>query len=60
VDTAKGERQGSHKLTDDQVRLIRELYRIKKYTQVQLCEMYGITIGPMNHLLNRKTWKHIA
>lgn len=59
VDTAKGERHPCHKLTDIQVREIRELYRLRKYTQVQLCEIFGITIGPMNQLLNRKLWKHI-
>jgi len=59
VNTAKGENNGQHKLTESQVLEIRELYKLKKYTQVQLCEIYGITIGPMNFLLNRKNWRHI-
>jgi group I intron endonuclease len=62
-----GERAGMSKLKNDQIRMVRELYRSNKYskgnpkgyTHQQLADMINITRENVTAILNNKTWKHI-
>ena len=54
-----GSRNGSAKLTEQQVIEIRKLYNTGKYSGRELARMYRMKSTPMQYLLNRKTWKHI-
>jgi len=56
---ARGRRNGSAKLTDDDVRLIRKL-RTTGLTHPQLAANYGVTKQTIAALLNGKTWRSIA
>lgn len=55
----KGEDQRSAKLTENQVREIRDRYSTGDYTQKALAAQYSITQGALAQIVNRKTWKHI-
>jgi len=51
-----GNKSSSAKLTWEDVRSIREKYAGGKYTQQELADEYGITLGTINPLLKHKTW----
>lgn len=55
--TASGERQGHAKLTDEQVREIREL-RASGKPGAEIAALYGVTRGHVYHLANG--WKRAA
>ena len=52
---ARGERSGTAKLTEDEVRAI----RASKDTNRDLAEAYGIAPAYVWQVRNRKTWKHV-
>ena len=54
-----GERNGSAKLTEGQVRSIRLLYRNGERSQADLGRMFGVTQTVIGDLVRRKTWKHV-
>jgi len=54
---ARGERHGSVKLTDDQVRDIRNR---TFQTQRELAREFGVSQYAIMSIINRKTWKHIT
>jgi|SRR5690606_9800838 len=54
-----GENHKDAKLTNEDVELIRELYKNKKYYQHELAKMYNVTQRVINCIVNYKTWKHI-
>lgn len=56
--TAKGERQGRAKLTDDQVLTIRRLRR-EGHGYRYLCELFGVTDVTLSRIVNRRGWIHI-
>ncbi len=56
---ARGERNNKAKLTEDDVRSIRDLYK-GGLTQVELGKMYGMSHRGIGHVVNRKNWKHVA
>lgn len=58
--TARGEGHGMSKLTADDVREIRKLYKTGDYTQRQLAEKFGVTQCPINRVLRRTGWRDIA
>jgi len=61
----RGESQGGHKLTEEQVLEIRELYKIslssgkRIYSQRKLASIFGVQQTAIKDVVNRKTWKHI-
>ena len=54
-----GERNGSAKLNERQVRWIRKLYRTGAYSMSQLAKRYNITLGTIHPLIAGKTWKNV-
>lgn len=55
----KGENNGASKLTDNQVREIRQLYNSGKYTKSKLGKMYKVHRTTIYYIVNKKTYKHI-
>ncbi|RVG88676.1 hypothetical protein CN177_13465 [Sinorhizobium meliloti] len=53
----RGHRNGSAKLSVLQVIEIRQLRGLVRH--VDIAEMYGISLGSVSHIMNRKTWAHI-
>ena len=58
-DRRKGERHSNHKLTDTQVREIRDLYAQGGISHSQLARQFGVNRGTIQFILARKTWTHI-
>lgn len=56
--SAKGERVGRAKLTDEMVREIRLLYRIG-ITQKEIAAQYPVTQSSVSLIVLRKQWTHI-
>jgi len=54
-----GETNGRAKLVEQEVIDIRKLYDSKKFSVMDLSKMYGLGWTAMDHLVKRKTWKHI-
>lgn len=54
-----GERQGSAKLTDEQVREIRSLYASGSWSQQRLGLRYGIHQATVSVIVRRAGWKHV-
>ena len=54
---ARGEKMGSAKLTEDQVRDIRN--RVHQ-TQQTLADEFGVSRRMISHIINRRNWKHIT
>jgi hypothetical protein len=52
----RGERHGLHKLTEENVRKIREIYKTKVYTQEEIGNMFGIKRQQVSTIILRKTW----
>lgn len=57
--SARGEDHGRAKLTEIDVRLIRQTYALGDVTQVQLAECFGVTKSNINLIVHRIGWKHI-
>lgn len=55
----KGELNGGHKLTHDDVLEIRQLYETGK-TQRELAKMYNVSQMAIYRVVHKITWKHIA
>jgi HNH endonuclease len=58
--TARGEKSGMHKLTEDQVREIRQRYSEGGVSQRTLAGAYGVSIGVINTVIHQDAWKHVA
>jgi hypothetical protein len=58
-ENARGENHWQAKLTEEQVRLIRELAAME-YTHEELGEMYGVARAHITLIVNRKRWAHVA
>lgn len=52
-----GEKHGNAKITNEQAREIRRLWRAKKYTQKQLGEMFGISAQHAGRIGRGDRWK---
>lgn len=57
--TACGERQHDAKLTSDEVRYIRWIYKIGEITYKELGIIFGVGKETIGDLIRRTTWKHI-
>lgn len=57
--SSRGERRNSAKLTDDRVRLIRELYAAGKHNGNELAEMFAVSHSAVYNLLSGRTWRHL-
>lgn len=53
----RGERQNHAKLTAEQVVEIRSLSAT--HSNRELADRYGVTTGPIWHIVNRRTWRHL-
>jgi len=52
----KNEKNGSAKLTEIDVKLIRIYYQLGKYTQYELSKMFKIRQTSISNIINNKTW----
>lgn len=55
----RGELHHKTTVTAAQVREMREYYRKKEKTQMQLAKMYNITQVTASRILKNKTWRHV-
>ena len=51
---------GRRKLTEKQVKRIRELYKKGRYGQVALSEKYGVSQTAISFVVNGTTYKEVA
>ena len=56
---ASCETHGMASLTNDQVKIIRNLYTKNNITQIKLAEMFSTRQGVISSIVNYKTWKKI-
>lgn len=59
--SARGERAGTAKLTEDDVSTIRRLYRwrgVGGLTQQQLADMFGVSRSRINYIVRGLSWRH--
>ena len=56
----KGEQHGNAKLTEENVRIIRQLYLSGQYTQRQLGKMFSVSKRPIYSIVSGKGWKHVT
>ena len=56
---AKGERNGSAKLSEDDVRAIRDLFT-NGTSRKQIAKQYQVDISNIYYITTRKTWTHVA
>lgn len=59
LNRVRGEKSSQSKLTEAQVREIRQRYAAGGITQHQLAEMYGIAQSRVREIICRKAWKHV-
>lgn len=57
--TARGASSGNARLTDDDVREIRRLYKEVNMTQAQIGERFGIGQSQVSHIVLRRVWRHL-
>lgn len=57
--TARGERAGLAKLTDDAIKKIRARYVQGGVTQQKLADEYGVNQTQISNIVHRKTWRHV-
>lgn len=55
----KGEENNKAKLTKNEVKEIRRLYKKGEYTQTRLGEMFDVSSANINEIVNNKTWKEV-
>jgi hypothetical protein len=58
-ESARGERVGSAKLTEEQVLEIRELYAKGGVTHDELGERFGVTGTMIGYIVRRQWWRHV-
>jgi hypothetical protein len=51
-----GEDHGNHKLTEKNVKEIRELYQTTSHNYRTLSEIYGVTFGAIRNVIKGRTW----
>lgn len=56
---ARGEKSAKAKLTEKDVRRIREYYNSGQYKQAELAKMFHMSFNAIHAIVNRTHWKHI-
>lgn len=56
---ARGERSGSARLSEPQVREIRSLFQIGEPTLADLAARYGVGKSTIRYIVHGRTWKHL-
>jgi hypothetical protein len=54
-----GEKNGSAKLTEENVMEIRSMYRVGQLSQQQIADLFGINQTAVSAIISRKTWSHL-
>ena len=54
-----GEKNPNSKLTESQVKEIRDLYKTGSFTMVQLAEKFGMSRRSISAVINKERWKHL-
>jgi hypothetical protein len=57
---ARGERNGSARLTADDVVEIRNCYAHRYFTMPELGENFDVTKNQIWHIVHRHSWAHVA
>jgi hypothetical protein len=57
--TTRGERSGTAKLTEEHVAEIRRRFEAGGTTYSRLAREYGVSIGTISGIINRRSWTHI-
>ena len=57
---AEGTRHGAARLTEDNVRAIREGHRQGHSTFASLAAQHGVANGTIQSIIERRTWKHLV
>lgn len=57
--TCRGEKTGTSKLTAEQVLEIRARYRPYEVMQADLAAEFGVSVGCIESVVNRKSWRHL-
>lgn len=62
VNPPKGERNGLSKLTEEQVKWIREVYspRHPVFGGNRLCEILGVSYSTIMFIVHNRNWKHVS
>lgn len=55
----KGEKSGTHKLTETKVKQIRDKYSTGEFTKRELGREFGVTPENIHSIVRRETWRHI-
>ena len=55
-----GERNGSAKFTEQDIRSMRYLYSSGLFSQSALARIWGTDHGGISRIINRKTWAHVV
>lgn len=55
----KGEKNGSTKLKENQIRKIRLDYKNKIFNQTELSKIFNVSITTIGNIVKNKTWSHI-
>lgn len=55
----QGSEHHGAKLTEDDVRKIRDLYSSDNYSQYDLAELFSVQVMQINRIVNRKRWTHV-
>ena len=57
---ARGAGHGKSVFTDDDIRRMREMWKTGKHTQTELSVIFGCSRNNVSHIIQRKTWAHVA
>lgn len=60
IKATKGEERSTAKLTESQVKTMRDIYEGGEYSYVKLGAMFGICASVARDVVTRKKWKHVA
>jgi hypothetical protein len=58
--TARGEKGGNSKSTEDTIRAIRHDHATGKYSLSELSKKHGVSVSSAHRIVLRKTWKHVT
>jgi hypothetical protein len=54
-----GENDPKSKLTEEQVKVIKSLWKPRQYSQYRLAREFGVSRTTIQSIVNRRNWKHI-